>query len=76
MAVTSSRPRSWVLLYVERWLRDSMQQPDGSMTERHQGTPQGGVVAHPTIANNGGFLDRLIVRERLKVAYGERWKSP
>lgn len=40
----------WVLLYVERWLRASMQQPDGSLTERHQGTPQGGVVS-PILAN-------------------------
>ena len=40
----------WVLLYVERWLRVSMQQPDGAFTERHQGTPQGGVVS-PVLAN-------------------------
>jgi len=40
----------WVLLYVERWLRASMQQPDGSLAERHQGTPQGGVVS-PVLAN-------------------------
>ncbi len=40
----------WVLLYVERWLRASMQQPDVMLTERHQGTPQGGVVS-PVLAN-------------------------
>ena len=40
----------WVLLYVERWLRAPMQQPDGALTERHQGTPQGGVVS-PVLAN-------------------------
>lgn len=40
----------WVLLYVERWLRASMQQPDGTLTERHLGTPQGGVVS-PVLAN-------------------------
>ena len=40
----------WVLLYVERWLRASMQQPDGTLIERHQGTPQGGVVS-PVLAN-------------------------
>jgi len=40
----------WVLLYVERWLKVSMQQPDGTLTERHQGTPQGGVVS-PVLAN-------------------------
>ena len=35
----------WVLLYVERWLRAPLQQQDGSLVERHQGTPQGGVVS-------------------------------
>lgn len=40
----------WVLLYVERWLRVSMQQPNGALTERQQGTPQGGVVS-PVLAN-------------------------
>ena len=40
----------WVLLYVERWLRAPLQQQDGSLVERHQGTPQGGVVS-PVLAN-------------------------
>jgi RNA-directed DNA polymerase len=44
----------WVLLYVERWLRASMQQPDGALDERHQGTPQGGVVAPPTMLPKAG----------------------
>lgn len=40
----------WVLLYVERWLRAPMQKNDGSVEERHRGTPQGGVVS-PLLAN-------------------------
>lgn len=40
----------WVLLYVERWLKAPLQQQDGSLIERHQGTPQGGVVS-PVLAN-------------------------
>jgi len=40
----------WVLLYIERWLRVPLQQPDGSLIERNQGTPQGGVVS-PILAN-------------------------
>lgn len=40
----------WVLLYVERWLKAPLQQQDGSLTERRQGTPQGGVVS-PILAN-------------------------
>jgi len=39
----------WVLLYVERWLTAPLQQQDGSLTVRDKGTPQGGVVAPPTI---------------------------
>jgi RNA-directed DNA polymerase len=31
----------WVLLYVKRWLAAPIQQPDGTLVERHRGTPQG-----------------------------------
>jgi RNA-directed DNA polymerase len=40
----------WVLLYVERWLKASVQLEDDSLEERKSGTPQGGVIS-PTIAN-------------------------
>jgi RNA-directed DNA polymerase len=40
----------WALLYIERWLTAPMVQEDGTITERHQGTPQGGVVS-PVLAN-------------------------
>lgn len=40
----------WVLLYVERWLKAPRQEPDGTLSERNQGTPQGGVVS-PILAN-------------------------
>jgi RNA-directed DNA polymerase len=40
----------WVLLYVERWLKTSVQRPDGRIEPRGRGTPQGGVVS-PVIAN-------------------------
>jgi len=40
----------WVLLYVERWLKAPVQNPDGSLEERDRGTPQGGVVS-PLLAN-------------------------
>jgi len=40
----------WVLLYVERWLKAPLQQQDGSLMARGQGTPQGGVVS-PLLAN-------------------------
>ena len=40
----------WALLYVERWLKAPLQQPDGCVVPRHQGTPQGGVVS-PLLSN-------------------------
>ena len=40
----------WVLLYVERWLKAPLKQPDGSLRARDKGTPQGGVVS-PVLAN-------------------------
>jgi RNA-directed DNA polymerase len=40
----------WALLYIERWLTVPMVQEDGTMMERHCGTPQGGVVS-PVLAN-------------------------
>ncbi|MBI3320134.1 MAG: group II intron reverse transcriptase/maturase [Candidatus Omnitrophica bacterium] len=40
----------WVRLYVSRWLRAPVQQPDGTREERTKGTPQGGVIS-PLLAN-------------------------
>jgi RNA-directed DNA polymerase len=40
----------WVLLYVERWLKAPMATPEGELTERTSGTPQGGVIS-PLLAN-------------------------
>ena len=33
---------SWVVLYIERWLKAPFQMNDGTVTERTSGTPQGG----------------------------------
>lgn len=40
----------WVLLYVERWLKATMQTESGEIIHREKGTPQGG-VAFPVLAN-------------------------
>jgi RNA-directed DNA polymerase len=40
----------WVLLYVKRWLEAGVEQEDGSIAARTQGTPQGGVIS-PLLAN-------------------------
>jgi group II intron reverse transcriptase/maturase len=41
---------SWMLLYIERWLKAPVVLPDGSLEQRSCGTPQGGVVS-PLLAN-------------------------
>jgi len=41
---------SWVLLYIERWLKAPVQIEDGSVVPRTAGTPQGGVIS-PLLAN-------------------------
>ncbi len=40
----------WILLYVQRWLKASMQLQNGDVIERVKGTPQGGVIS-PVLAN-------------------------
>ena len=44
-AVGSVCDLPWVLLYVKRWLAAPLQQADGTLTERHRGTPQGGLCS-------------------------------
>ncbi|WP_328813999.1 reverse transcriptase domain-containing protein [Nonomuraea cypriaca] len=34
----------WVLLYVKRWLAAPIQQPDGTLVDRHRGTPISGIA--------------------------------
>jgi RNA-directed DNA polymerase len=49
-AVRSHTDSAWMLLYVERWLKASVQMPDGSVVTPDKGTPQGGVIS-PLLAN-------------------------
>lgn len=49
-AVRKHTDNPWIILYIERWLKASMQMPDGTLIERHKGTPQGGVVS-PVLSN-------------------------
>jgi RNA-directed DNA polymerase len=49
-AVKKHTNSKWMLLYIERWLKAPAQMEDGSLIEREQGTPQGGVIS-PLLAN-------------------------
>lgn len=49
-AVARHTDAKWVLLYVERWLKAPMLMPDGTLTQRTKGTPQGGPIS-PLLAN-------------------------
>lgn len=49
-AVRKHTDTKWILLYIERWLKVSVEMPDGNITERIKGTPQGGVIS-PLLAN-------------------------
>jgi len=63
-AVARHTDQKWILMYVERWLKAPMLMPDGTLTERTQGTPQGGPIS-PLLANlflHYGF-DSWMVRE-------------
>lgn len=41
---------TWVLLYIERWLKAPVCMPEGTLLSRERGTPQGAVVS-PILAN-------------------------
>jgi RNA-directed DNA polymerase len=49
-AVEAHTDQSWVLLYINRWLRAPMQQTVGTLVERERGTPQGSAIS-PVLAN-------------------------
>lgn len=49
-AVAANTDQSWVLLYVERWLKAPLQTEAGVLVERDCGTPQGSAIS-PLLAN-------------------------
>ena len=49
-AIRHHTEEQWIHLYVERWLKAPVQRADGEQIDRHQGTPQGGVLS-PLLAN-------------------------
>lgn len=49
-AVKKHTQETWILLYIERWLKSSAQDSKGKITKRDLGTPQGGVIS-PLLSN-------------------------
>jgi RNA-directed DNA polymerase len=49
-AVARHTDQKWIILYVTRWLQAPLQQPDGTLTARDRGTPQGSAIS-PVLAN-------------------------
>ena len=49
-AVRKHTQETWIILYIERWLKAPMQQTDGTVLARTCGTPQGGVIS-PVLSN-------------------------
>ncbi len=49
-AVKTHTDNKWIILYIERWLKASMQMADGTVKPRTCGTPQGGVIS-PVLSN-------------------------
>ena len=48
--VSMHTDKPWIILYIKRWLKAPFQMADGTVNERTQGTPQGGVVS-PLLSN-------------------------
>jgi RNA-directed DNA polymerase len=49
-AVRKHIDNKWVILYIERWLKAPMQLPNGDISIRTKGTPQGSVIS-PVLSN-------------------------
>jgi RNA-directed DNA polymerase len=49
-AVRKHAKATWMVLYIERWLKAAAQDREGQETERVKGTPQGGVIS-PLLSN-------------------------
>ncbi len=49
-AVCKHTDERWIMLHIERWLIAPMQTPEGTIKDRTQGVPQGGVIS-PVLAN-------------------------
>jgi group II intron reverse transcriptase/maturase len=60
-AVRKHTDCAWVLLYIERWLKASVQLEDGTLEPRQKGSPQGSVI-WPLLAKVEAHCDREALR--------------
>lgn len=60
----------WIVMYIERWLKTSVEHKEGRIEERTEGTPQGGVIS-PLLANLylHYALDMWLVRNYPQVTF-------
>ena len=58
-AVVRHSDQKWVVMYVERWLKAPMQEPDGTLVPRVKGTPQGSPMTAPTQSQTSSLSGRF-----------------
>ena len=58
-AVEANTDQKWVVLYVKRWLKAPLQNPDGTLEQRDRGTPQGALCA---AAHKEPYEQRWVMR--------------
>lgn len=69
-AVSRHTDQTWVLLYIERWLKAPLQMQDGTLVERDCGTPQGSAIS-PLLSNifMHYAFDRWMQRTRPRIGF-------
>ena len=58
-AVEANTNLKWVVLYVKRWLKAPLQNPDGTLEQRDRGTPQGSAMTAPTQSQTSSSSGRF-----------------
>ena len=61
--VSMHTDKPWIILYIKRWLKAPFQMADGTVNERTQGTPQGGVVRRESYTMDCGTIRHSIHSE-------------
>lgn len=69
-AVLRNVEEKWCILYIKRWLKASVEMPDGRVETREKGTPQGGVIS-PLLANLflHYVMDKWLEKEYPEIRY-------